>query len=121
LELAVQKAPAFADAWAVLGAMLVQDYAQGYNVRVASLELAEKAARRAIELAPSSHWSWASLARVHFFQKEQQSFRNAVEKAVALNPMDGDSHASLGEMLAFSGDGDRGLALVERAKQLNPN
>ena len=35
--------------------------------------------------------------------------------------MDGDSHASLGEMLTFSGEADRGLELVERAKQLNPN
>jgi serine/threonine-protein kinase len=58
---------------------------------------------------------------VHFFQKEPQSFRNALERAVALNTMDGDSHASLGEMLTFSGEADRGLELVERAKQLNPN
>src|SRR5678816_3630157 len=75
LELAVQKAPAYADAWAMLGLMLVQDYAQGYNVRAYSLKQAEEAARKAVELAPSNHLAWASLARVHFFQKEQQSFR----------------------------------------------
>src|SRR6185503_18565139 len=121
LELAVQKAPAYADAWAMLGLLLVQDYAQGYNVRADSLRQAEEAARKAVELASSNHLAWASLARVHFFQREQQSFRNAVERAVALNSMDGDSHASLGEMLTFSGDADRGLELVERAKQLNPN
>ena len=121
LELAVQKAPAYADAWAMLGVMLVHDYAQGYNLRANTLRQAEEAARKAVELASSNHLAWASLARVHFFQREQQSFRNAVEKAVALNTMDGDSHASLGEMLTFSGDADRGLELVERAKQLNPN
>jgi len=121
LELAVQKAPAYADAWAMLGVMLVQDFAQGYNLRADSLRLAEEAARKAVELEPSNHWGWASLARVHFFQKEAQSFRNAVERSVALNTMDGDSHASLGEMLTFSGEADRGLELVERAKQLNPN
>jgi len=121
LELAVQKAPTYADAWSMLGVMLVEDYAQGYNVRADSLAQAEKAARRAVDLAPSNHWAWASLARVHFFKKEPQSFRNAVERAVALNTMDGDSHASLGEMLTFSGDAERGLQLVERAKQLNPN
>ena len=121
LELAVQKAPAYADAWAMLGLLLVQDYAQGYNVRADSLRQAEEAARKAVELASSNHLAWASLARVHFFQREQQSFRDAVERAVALNSMDGDSHASLGEMLTFSGDADRGLELVERAKQLNPN
>ena len=121
LELAVQKAPAYADAWAMLGVTLVQDYAQGYNLRADSLSQAEGAARRAVELASSNHLAWASLARVHFFQREKQSFRNAVERSVALNTMDGDSHASLGEMLTFSGDADRGLELVERAKQLNPD
>ena len=121
LELAVQKAPTYADAWAMLGVMLVQDYAQGYKLRANTLKLAEEAARKAVELASSNHLAWASLARVHFFQREQQSFRNAVERAVALNTMDGDSHASLGEMLTFSGDAERGLELVERAKQLNPN
>jgi uncharacterized protein YbbK (DUF523 family) len=43
------------DAWAMLGLMLVQDYAQGYNVRADSLRQAEEAARKAVELAPSNH------------------------------------------------------------------
>jgi tetratricopeptide (TPR) repeat protein len=35
--------------------------------------------------------------------------------------MDGNSIASLGEMMTFSGNWERGLELVERAKNLNPN
>jgi TolB-like protein len=35
--------------------------------------------------------------------------------------MDGNSIAFLGELLFYTGDWDRGLALVGRAKQLNPN
>ena len=62
-----------------------------------------------------------SLAQALFFQKEFQSFRNAAERAVALNPMDGDSIAFLGELLTYAGDWERGLALAGRAKQLNPN
>src|SRR5215471_11003275 len=121
LESAVQKAPAYAEAWAVLATMLAHDYAQGFNLRPDSLIRAEAAARKAIELAPSNHLAWCGLAYVYFFKRESQSFRNAAERAVALNPMDGNSLASLGELLIFTGDGERGLELSQRAKQLNPN
>jgi len=121
LESAVQKAPAYAEAWAVLATMLTHDYAQGFNLRPDSLVRAEAAARQAIELSPSSHLAWYGLAYVYFFKRESQSFRNAAERAVALNPMDGNSLASLGELLIFAGDGERGLELSQRAKQLNPN
>ena len=33
LELAVRKAPAYADAWAMLALLCVQDYAQGFNLQ----------------------------------------------------------------------------------------
>lgn len=77
------------------------------------------AARRAVEAGPSNHLAHFSLAQVLFFQKEYQSFRNAAERAVALNPMDGNSMAFLGELLTYSGETERGLQLAGRAKQLN--
>jgi TolB-like protein len=39
-----------------------------------------------------------------FFQKEFESFRNAAERAVALNPMDGNPSLSLGELRPTRGD-----------------
>ena len=121
LELAVQKAPAYADAWAMLALLCVQDYAQGFNLQADSLAsgLDRRAARR--RGAPSNHLAYFSLAQALFFQKEFESFRNAAERAVALNPMDGNSIAFLGELLTYAGDWERGLALAERAKQLNPH
>jgi tetratricopeptide (TPR) repeat protein len=74
-----------------------------------------------VELAPSNHLAYFSLAQALFFQKEFQSFRNVAERAVALNPMDGNSIAFLGELLTYAGDWERGMALAERAKQLNPH
>ncbi len=79
------------------------------------------AARRAVAAAPSNHLAHFSLAQALFFQKEFPSFRNAAARAVELNPMDGNSLAALGEFLTYAGDAERGLALAERAKQLNPN
>ena len=48
LELAVRKAPAYADAWAMLALLCVQDYAQGFNLQPDSLASGLTAARRAV-------------------------------------------------------------------------
>jgi TolB-like protein len=121
LELAVRKTPAYADAWAMLALLCVQEHAQGFNLQADCLTSGATAARRAVETAPSNHLGYFSLAQALFFQKEFQSFRNAADRAVALNPMDGNSIAFLGELLTYAGDWERGMALAERAKQLNPN
>ena len=121
LESAVRRAPAYADAWAMLSILCTHAYGQAFNRRPDSLTTGFAAARRAVDAAPSNHLAWFSLAQALFFQKEFQSFRNAAERAVALNPMDGDSIATLGGMLTCAGDLERGLALTGRAKQLNPH
>ena len=121
LELVVQKAPSYADALAVLASLYTQDFGQGFQLRDNPLIKGETVARKAVELAPSNHLGWFGLAQVLFFQKEFKTFTQAAERSAALNSMDGNSIASLGEMMTFSGNWERGLALVERAKQLNPN
>jgi len=121
LQSAVRKAPAYADAWAMLALLNVQEHGQGFNLRANSLASGLTAARRAVEAAPSSHLAHFSLAQALFFHKELASFRNAAERAIALNPMDGNSIAFLGELLTYAGDRERGLALAERAKELNPH
>ena len=121
VELAVAKAPAYADAWAMLAWLCLQDYAQGFNLKPDSLARGLAAARRAVDAAPSNHLGHAVLAQAFFFHKEFQSFRIAAERAVTLNPMDGYSMAFIGELLTYAGDWERGIELAGRAKQLNPH
>ena len=121
LEVAVRSAPAYGDAWAMLALLYVQDYAQGFNLHADSLARGFTAAQRAVEAAPTNYLGYCSLAQALFFQKEFASFRNAAEQSVALNPMDSNCTAFLGEMLTYMGDFERGLALAERAKQINPH
>ncbi len=121
VEVAVRKAPAYADAWAMLSFLCGQDYVHGYELQANALEIAASAARRAVELGPSNHLAYFSLASVLWYQKEYDSFRDAAERAVALNPMDGNSVAYLGELLTYAGYAERGMQLAEQAKQLNPN
>ena len=121
LELAVRTAPAYADAWAMLAFLCVQEYGQGFKLQADPLTSGSIAARRAVEAAPSNALAYFSLAQALFFQKEFESFRNAAERAVELNPVDGNSIAFLGELLTYAGDSERGLALAGRAKRLNPH
>ena len=103
------------------GLLCVQDYAQGFDLQADSLAsgLDRRAARRrggAIQSpGPFQPGPGALLP------EGVPGFRNAAERAVALNPMDGNSIAFLGELLTYAGDRERGLALAGRAKQLNPN
>src|SRR5271165_750116 len=121
LEEAVRKAPAYADAWAMLSFLCGQDYVHGYELQGNALEIAISAARRAVALGPSNHLAYFSLGQALWSQKDYDSFRDAAERAVLLNPMDGNSVAYLGELLTYAGSAERGMQLVERAKQLNPN
>jgi len=121
LEAALVKAPGYADAWAMLALLCVQAHGQLFDPAVDHLGNGEAAARRAVDLAPSNHLAYFSLAQALFFRKEFESFRNAAEKAAALNPMDGNTIAFLGEMLAYSNEVEKGRELAARAKELNPN
>ncbi|HUJ39332.1 MAG TPA: protein kinase, partial [Candidatus Acidoferrales bacterium] len=121
LNEAVKKAPEHADAWAMLSFLCVQDWLHAFNLQADAFAVGAAAARRAVEAGPSNHLAYYSLAQVLYFQKEFQSFRDAAERAVALNPMDGNSVAFLGELLTYIGDRERGMELAGRAKQLNPN
>jgi TolB-like protein/Tfp pilus assembly protein PilF len=121
LELAVQKAPTYTDAWAMLALLCAQEYGQDFNLLPDALAVGADAARRAVETGSSNHLAHFSLAQVLFFKKEFEAFRNAAERAAALNPMDGNSSAFLGELLTYAGDVERGLELAKRAKQLNPH
>ena len=121
LELAVRRTPTSADAWAMLALLCVQDYAQFFDLQDDALARGLAAAQRAVEIAPSNHLAHFGLAQALFFHGDLLSFVNAAERAVALNPMDGNSIAFLGELLIYAGSWERGRALAGRAKQLNPH
>ena len=121
LEAAVRKAPAYADAWAMLSYLCAQDYIHGYELQADALTTAVSAARRAVALGPSNHLAYFSLGQSLWCQKDFDSLPDAAERCIALNPMDGNSVAQLGEYLTYIGSAERGMQLAERAKQLNPN
>ncbi len=121
LERAVQEAPGYADAWALLSNMCREEYAHGFNPKPDPLGRALAAARRAVEIAPSNHLAYNALASALFLRREFPAFRSAAERAIALNPMDGFTMAYLGSLVAYSGDWERGCAMAKQARDLNPH
>jgi TolB-like protein/Tfp pilus assembly protein PilF len=121
LEKAVQQAPGNADCWAMLAMLYREENNHGFNPRPDPVGRAMAAARRAVDTAPSNHLAHHALASVLFFRRETQAFRSAAQRAIELNPMDGFTLGYMGFLLSYSGDWERGCALMEKARNLNPN
>jgi TolB-like protein len=121
LERAVEQAPGYASGWAMLSILFREEFNHGFNVRPDPLGRAFAAARRAIEAAPSNHLAHHALASVLFFQREMEGFRDAAQRAITLNPMDGYTFAYLGMLTAYAGDWEHGCAWSEKARNLNPH
>jgi adenylate cyclase len=121
LEHAVEEAPGYADAWAMLSLICKEELTHRFNLLPDPLGRARAAAQRAVEIAPSNHLAHHALAAAEFFLKEDQSFRIAATRAIDRNPMDGFTLAYLGFLIAYSGDWEQGGALSRKARGLNPH
>ncbi|MGA8765079.1 MAG: hypothetical protein WB562_19580 [Candidatus Sulfotelmatobacter sp.] len=56
---------------------------------------------------------------MQFLGRDFTAFRETAERAMALNPRDGSTLAYMAIMIAFAGDWERGVALAQRAIDLN--
>lgn len=120
LEHAVMSDPEDTLSWAMLSHICRDELAKGFNRRADSLERAFAAAHHAIETGPNEYLSHLAFACVLFFRKDFPAFRSAANRALELNPIDGFSIATLGSLIAYSGEWGLGCALAERAHDLNP-
>jgi serine/threonine protein kinase/Tfp pilus assembly protein PilF len=119
-ERVLDREPNHADAWACLSNLYCWEYVHRLNPLEKPMERALQAAWRAVTIDPACQLGWQQLAEAHFFARDYTAFRDAAERAMALNPRNSHTRAYLGLLIAFSGEWDRGLALVQRAMALNP-
>jgi TolB-like protein len=119
LEGAVKSDPNYAEVWAGLCWIYIDEYRFRYNPRANPLDRALNAARRAVASDPTSQRAHEALAGAYFYRKELDRFFAEVERTIALNPNDVAALAAMGEMLDLVGD-ERGIALVRKAIRLDP-
>jgi serine/threonine-protein kinase len=72
-----------------------------------------------VDLAPANHIAQQALAVALFFRKDRAGCLAAAERAMALNPLDGSNEAFF--LITFTGDWERGTALIRRAMERNPH
>ena len=121
LERVLDREPNHADGWACLSNLYCWEYVHRMNPLEKSMERSLDAAWRAVTIDPACQLGWQQLAETHFFARDYTAFRDAAERAIALNPRNSHTLAYLGLLIAWSGEWDRGLALVQRAMALNPH
>jgi TolB-like protein len=109
LERAVEMQPDYADAWAALALLLIDEYRHVFNPRPNSLERAVLAAQRALDLDSASQLANHSFAVTRYFRGDLEAFHVAGERALALNPRCSYTIAYLGRLYSYSGDWDRGV------------
>jgi serine/threonine protein kinase/tetratricopeptide (TPR) repeat protein len=116
---AVELDPGYAKAYLQLG--VAQGVKAGYLVLA---ELHEKALanfRKALDLRPSFAEAWRETGlTLNYLGREDEAI-HAIERALALDPVDSESHAALGRAY-FIGKADftRAASAYERALALNP-
>jgi adenylate cyclase len=121
LEEAAKTDPSYADAWAWLALVYVDEHLFHYSPRPNSLERAVDVARRSIALDSSNQMGNWFLARALFFQREFDQCLRQAEHAVGLNPNNTAVLAGASVYISYSGQWDRGKELNDRALALNPN
>ncbi len=120
LEEAIVKDPNYADAYALLANVYLAEHRFDANPRPDPIGRALQMAEKAVELDPQNAYARCWLAVVHFFRHANDRFEAEAQRALNLNPNDPEILADIGHFLAFMGQFERGVALADRARQLNP-
>jgi adenylate cyclase len=119
LEHAVQADPGYADAWAYLCFVYLDEHRFNFNPQPGPVDRALEAARRAVAADPTSQLAHCMLAHAHFYRKDLGAFEAETERALALNPNDATVLAALGHMLLYAGE-EQGITFLRKAVVLDP-
>jgi adenylate cyclase len=120
---AVTREPKFADAWAGLALMYLDEYGFGYNPQpgpVGPLDRAREAARTALDIDGESLLANFALARVRFMEGDLDGFARSTERVAALGSTNVEALATIGAFWVLAGFPERGTPLLEKADALGP-
>ena len=119
-EEAIKVEPDYAPLWVALANIARAEFQYGYDPRPGSLDRALEAGHRALRLDPGAAGLHSGLAITHFFRGELDEFKLETERKLALAPNSTGTNGTLGLYMLYAGEWEKGLAMIERAKELNP-
>lgn len=124
LERLTREEPRNAAAWAALVLVFNNQRTWGFPSPTGDagsvedrLDLADKAvdaANRAVEIAPNDAFVRGLVARAAWMARQPDLLRIETMRAIALNPNDPQNLGPLGNLMAYAGFWDEGVALAER-------
>lgn len=124
LEQAVQRDPAYSDAWAMLGWLHLDAGRLGFpgHEEQNEYEKALEAISRAVKLEPNNPLALKALASAYHFTGRYDESVRLTRHLMDLNPNDPEILAQLGWRLSVRGNFEEGVPLLQRAieRTLNP-
>jgi len=118
---AVELDPNYATSHALLAEAIYSQVVQGWTeFPDHELARAEDLARRAIALGPDEPDGHRILGRILLIRAEYEPARNALQRAIDLNPSDANALAVWGALQSFIGDLPRAIESLELALKYDP-
>jgi TolB-like protein/Flp pilus assembly protein TadD len=119
-ERALEREPRAAEGWACLSFLYEHEHSFGFNPRPDSRQRERQAAERAHELDPNSQQAWIAIAGACCFRRDRNGLKNAVERAISINPLNAELLALGAIFLSVASERDRAVTLVRQAMALKP-
>lgn len=123
LEQAVSQYPNYAEAWGCLAAVYGGEHMFGFNPEPDAeppLDRALFAAKKSLQLVPDCIVGLYGLANCYYYRRELPDFRIAAQRAIELAPNRSDMLSGLALHIAYDGQWERGLLMLDKARNLNP-
>lgn len=123
LEKAIEIDPHYADAWAGLSFLALDEYRFSFNVKddpIDALSRAQQLAEKSISLSSQFSIAWYAMTIIHYHNGEIENFQNKIKMGLSIAPNSPAVLADSGVYLCLMGELEQGLALVKKAMDLNP-
>jgi adenylate cyclase len=119
---AVVQEPRSADAWAGLSLVYLAEHAHGYNREPGDpIERAREAASIALDIDGNNRLANRAMLNVRFATRDFEGLDAVASHVLELAPNDPNTLGYTGTLLAFGGQRERGIALIDRALELSSN
>lgn len=123
LKKAVEIDPHYADAWAGLSFLALDEYRFSFNLqndKEPALTRAKILAKKAISMSSQFSIAWYALTIIHYHNDELDKFQDNIKMGLSIAPNSPAVLADSGVYLCLMGELEKGLSLVKKAISLNP-
>lgn len=123
LEKAIKIDPHYADAWAGLSFLALDEYRFSFNPKnekEEALSRAQKLAEKSISLSSQFSIAWYAMTIIHYHKGNWDEFENNIKMGLSIAPNSPAVLADSGVYLCLMGELEQGLSLVKKAMTLNP-